>query len=147
MSATRPLVSIASSTTTTAAAASHASTLSTTPSPPQTPPPSTLVNPARLDRLFFPFLSPVFAPLRVFIFLIPPLTLISRNSLNNITNLVAGGSAGVVSSVITCPLEVVKTRLQNRAAEHRHYKGTTSKSTPSPSLCPPFPLSFLNDPP
>ncbi|ORX88572.1 mitochondrial carrier [Basidiobolus meristosporus CBS 931.73] len=58
-----------------------------------------------------------------------------RNS-DNLKNTVAGAGAGCVTSILTCPLDVVKTRLQNQghlineaAPGHKNYKGTAGTLT------------------
>lgn len=37
--------------------------------------------------------------------------------------MIAGAGAGCMSSLITCPLDVAKTRLQYNSADHHHYRG------------------------
>jgi len=46
-----------------------------------------------------------------------------------IIHLLAGGCAGTIGAVLTCPLEVVKTRLQSSSASYYTSKATATTST------------------
>ncbi len=71
---------------------------------------TTHFRPAGLNALFHKLQQA--APLKV---QLPSLEM-PKPSVQGICNLAAGGIAGAVASAITCPLEVIKTNLQSRAA-------------------------------
>ncbi|KAL1917452.1 uncharacterized protein VTP21DRAFT_3845 [Calcarisporiella thermophila] len=51
---------------------------------------------------------------------------------DNLKHTIAGGCAGFISCIVTCPLDVVKTRLQNQGVPMpgaKHYRGTASTLT------------------
>lgn len=53
-----------------------------------------------------------------------------RENHENLKHSIAGAGAGIVSSIVTCPLDVVKTRLQNQGTGHPGialYRGTYGK--------------------
>lgn len=97
--------------------------------------------------LSFPFLltipssSALYASLKILLSIVqyickltfwsPLLFLCLCRESDQLKHTIAGAGAGLVTSVVTCPLDVVKTRLQNQgvvSSKSKSYKGTAGKA-------------------